>query len=161
MPVRAFTVFASACLASLAGCASEPPEAAVALAPTPGASAPTASQAPSYQLSEKELRLKCKDLTGRMQVRILQIRDYNAGAQTTAASRALQYGSTSVLGGGKTGTNPAGEHIQDRAQLEAYNQRLAALNCKTFNLDDELRPKPVKATPTPTNAAPKPPAENP
>ncbi len=96
-----------------------------------------------------------------MQVRILQIRDYNAGAQTTITARALQSGSTSVLGGGKTGTNPASEYARDRAQLEAYNQRLAALNCKTFNLDDELRPKPVKATPTPTSPAPKSPAENP
>ena len=82
MPIRTFTVFASACLAILAGCASEPPEAAVTPAPPPGASAPTTSQAPpSYQLSEKELGLKCKDLTGRMQVRILQIRDYNAGGK--------------------------------------------------------------------------------
>lgn len=111
---------------------------------------PAASVAPAgYQLDEKEQKLSCKDLTGRMRVRILQIRDANAGRDGTVAARGMQVAATSVFGGGKEGTDPSGQNARDRAQLEAYNRRLAEQKCKTFDLNAELQPKAFHETPTP------------
>jgi hypothetical protein len=37
--------------------------------------------------------------------------------------------------------------------LEAYNTQLAAKGCATFNLEAELQPQPIGATPTPVAKA--------
>ncbi len=122
-----------------------------------GAAQPDATVAPSiggaYALNDEEKALDCKKLTGRMQVRLLQVRDFTSQSAPSGVSHALQ--SAAVMAGSKStrGLDPSAEHATDRAQLQAYNQRLAELKCKTFNLDDELRPKPVTATPTPIAAA--------
>lgn len=104
---------------------------------------------PAYQLNDKELKLSCKDLTGRMQVRILQIRDAVPANDGSALSRGMQGMAASIFGGSSAETDPGGQLARDRAQLEAYNRQLAAKKCKTFNLSDELRPKPVSETPRP------------
>ena len=105
--------------------------------------------AAGYVLNEEEKALNCKKLIGRMQVRILQIRDYEAKNSPSAVSQSLQSAAVMVGSGATYGLNTSADHARDRAQLAAYNQRLGELNCKTFNLDDELRPKAVTATPTP------------
>jgi hypothetical protein len=120
--------------------------------PAPAALAPetqAGTTAVVYTLNEEELGLDCKKLTGRMQVRILQIRDYETAPKTTLLARALQSVSTTVLGGPKEGTSPASRNAQDRAVLAAYNRRLAAMGCPTFDLEAELSPKDVKHTPEP------------
>jgi len=106
--------------------------------------------AAAYTLTDAEKALDCKKLTGRMQVRILQIRDFSVRPQSSAAAYTMQSAARSVLGGGQAGADPNGQYARDRAQLEAYNAELAAKHCRTFNLDDELKPKPVTATPTPS-----------
>ncbi|MFN0219723.1 MAG: hypothetical protein ACKVP4_13015 [Hyphomicrobium sp.] len=138
--------------ASLAGCASQSGLVAEPLSGEASA---------GYVLSDKEMSLNCKELMGRMQLRILQIRDYDAVNNASIGSRAIQSGFTTVAGGAKYGADPNGTYARDRAQLAAFNQRLAALNCKTYNLDDELRPKDVKATPAPVHAPPTPNAAKP
>lgn len=101
-----------------------------------------------YGLSATELEYDCKQLTGRMQIRLLAIRDYSATNNTTAASRALQSGSTATFGGTSVGTDPSGAYARDVAMLEAYNRQLAAKNCNTFDLASELQPKDFRETPT-------------
>jgi hypothetical protein len=56
----------------------------------------------------------------------------------------------SLYGGSPHGIDPDAEYRRDRALLEAYNRQLSAKRCKTFDLEAELTPKPVRATPTPT-----------
>jgi hypothetical protein len=128
---------------ALPGCASAPP-------PITASIAAPASAAGAYTLSAAELALSCKDLTGRMQLRILDIRDYDESGQTSSASRTLQSGFAAIFGGSDAGTDPNARHQHDRARLEAYNQQLRTLNCPSFDLDAELQPKDVKATPLPT-----------
>lgn len=111
----------------------------------------------TYQLTEKELALDCKKLTGRMQVRILQVRDFEQRKTQSLASRGVQAAAHPVLGTNTTGLDPTGQVRRDRAKLEAYNRQLVAKNCKSFDLEAELNPKPVTVTPTPTTQpAPKP-----
>lgn len=133
-----------------AGCAGTTDPQAADLGPNAlGPNGQAAAAAPAvYALNDEERALDCKKLTGRMQVRILQARDYEVRNQTSAASQALQKAVVMAGSNATQGLNPSADHAKDRAQIEAYNQRLAELKCKTFNLDDELRPKAVTSTPT-------------
>ncbi len=101
-------------------------------------------------MSADEQALECKQLTGRMQIRILEIRDYNERNQTTLASRALQSGVAAVTGGSTAGIDPNGRYAKDRAMLETYNRQLATKGCKTYDLEAELRPKSYTETPAAT-----------
>jgi hypothetical protein len=131
----------------MAGCAASDPTATSALV-TPVAAASSAEASKTgYVLSAKEQELGCKQLTGRMQIRILEIRDYTERNRTTLAARALQTGTTAVFGGSQTGVDPDGTYDQDRAMLEAYNQQLLAKGCRTYDLESELTPQDVRVTP--------------
>ena len=136
----------AACL-SLTACASTTEPAPEAVAPTA-----TVSSVATYNLNEEELALDCKRLTGRMQVRILQIRDYDTSTKGTMFSRLLQSATTTIIGGTKEGASPSDRYVHDRAVLEAYNRQLAAKGCPMFDLDAELKPKPVNETPAPASA---------
>jgi hypothetical protein len=144
---------------ALGACASQTPELTTAAMPTTppaampvsapgqaGAPAQTVSRLPapsaagSYQMTADDLALDCKKLTGRMAVRIVQLRDFQSRAQTTLVSRTLQTTTATVLGGTKEGTDPDGRYARDLAQLEAYNQRLAEKDCPNFDLAASLDP---------------------
>jgi len=101
-----------------------------------------------YALSASEKELSCKQLAGRMQVRILEIRDYNARMQSSGFSNLVQTAVSSTIGGPTRGTNPSGAYARDVAMLEAYNAELARKGCKSYDLAAELQPKDVRETPT-------------
>lgn len=108
-------------------------------APAQGGNVVTgAVPSPGYQLSDEELNYDCRKLTGMMQIRILQIRGYDADKQASMAARNLQSFATPIWGGTKEGVDPEGQYRRDRAMLEAYNQRLASKQCKTFDIAAEL-----------------------
>jgi hypothetical protein len=138
---------APALLLVLASCTSSPPRDG---APAMAAAADSTQPDVGYVLSAQELALSCRKLTGRMQVRILQIRDYEQRARPSPASGLAQQAATSLYGGSRRGIDPDAEYRRDHAMLEAYNRRLAEKKCKTFDLAAELRPKSVRETPTPT-----------
>lgn len=102
-----------------------------------------------YTLSADEKALDCRKLTGRMQIRILQIRDRSGGYGTTSASRGMQTAAGAVFGGTAYGTDIDTQRARDMAMLEAYNAELKAKSCPTFNLAEELKPKPIDGTPRP------------
>lgn len=127
----------------LSGCAGSSPDGV-----TP-ATAVAPSQPGTYQLTDEDKGLDCKSLTGRMQVRILQERDYVQRSQTSGLSRSVKAGVTTVFGGSAYGSDPEADHARTVAMLEAYNKQLAAKGCRTFDLAAELQPKPVTVTPLP------------
>lgn len=105
--------------------------------------AETVTQLPAtaaYQMTPDDLALDCKKLTGRMAVRIVQIRDFQTRQQTTSLSRGIQTAVKPAFGGSGEGSDPDGRYARDRAMLEAYNQRLAEKNCANFDLGAELAP---------------------
>lgn len=109
----------------------------------------------TYTLSDAELKLDCKKLTGRMQVRILQVRDYAERPKASGTGQ-LAFGAfAAVTGNAAYGSDPNRQFANDRAVLEAYNRQLAAKSCATFNLDDELRAQPAAVTPKPVPLPPK------
>lgn len=131
-------------LTAVAGCAASDDTGSL-LTPV-AASAATST----YVLSADEQALECKQLMGRMQIRILEIRDYNERNNTTIASRALQSGVGTVFGGSTSGLDPNGRYAKDRAMLEGYNKQLVAKGCKSYDLDAELTPKDFRVSPSAT-----------
>lgn len=119
-----------------------------------GAGLVAAEPATVYTLTPDELKYDCKQLTGRMQVRILDVRDYSSDKNTTGTSRALQSAVTGLFGGTEHGKHPDDQYATDVARLQAYNRQLVAKNCKSFDLEKELQPKPFRETPSPTVEAP-------
>ncbi len=103
----------------------------------------------AYELTAEEKALNCKQLTGRMQVRILQSRDLIQRNDSSALGRGMQSAVTPIFGGATQGADPAADAARDRAVLEALNKQLAAKKCPTYDLDAEMRPRPVRDTPTP------------
>jgi hypothetical protein len=116
-------------------------------------SAPASGQAPAdYGLTPQELGYNCKKLTGVMQVRILQVRNYDPSTNGSMAARGVQSVATPVFGGTTVGIDPVGQHQRDLAMLEAYNRQLAAKNCNTFDLAAELKKSDPNDTPAPMDS---------
>ena len=96
----------------------------------------------------------CKKITGRMKLRILELRSRRAEDPTTAASRVMQQAMTPVFGGTSRGARPEAEIAADRAALEADNARLVAKGCASFDLAAALAADPKAPSPAPTVPAP-------
>jgi hypothetical protein len=110
---------------------------------------------PAYQLSAAEQKLNCKQISGRMQVRILQFRDYNAQTNSSQFSRGLQSIFSSTVGTSSKGLDPNGTHADDLRMLTAYNQMLVDKGCKSFDLQSQLQQKDPNSMPAATVPAPK------
>lgn len=104
-----------------------------------------------YRMSAEEQGYDCKKLTGRIQIRILQIKSAEATPGTSQLSRSLQQGSQAVFGGSTHGINKGQQLASDRAMIEAYNKALVAKNCKSFDLNAALA-QPGFENPQPTVA---------
>lgn len=110
----------------------------------------------SYALTPKEKDLSCKQLSGRMQLRILEIRDYNERMQASGLSRAVEAIVSSTVGHGEQAAVSDSKYAEDIAVLEAYNRELAEKGCKSYDLAEELKPKDASVTPLPSIEARKP-----
>ncbi len=104
--------------------------------------AQTVSRLPTegaYQLTAAERDMDCRALTGRMAVRIMQLRDYENRRQASLVSRAIQSTTGPVFfGDASAGLDPDGRYRRERAQLVAYNGLLAEKQCANFDLEAEL-----------------------
>jgi len=102
-----------------------------------------------YQAPVDDKKLNCKQLSGRTQVLILQLRGYDNRKQASGFSRGLQSIFSSTVGTTATGSDPDSQHAVDLKKLEDYNQRLAASGCKSYDLDYELKQTDPLVSPTP------------
>ena len=120
---------------------------------------PAAAQSGGYELSAAEQKLSCKQLSGRIQVRIMQIRDYGEHGGSSQLARGLQSAFSKTVGTSAKGVDPDGTHSQDLKMITAYNQQLAAKGCKSYNLDQELQKRDPHDMPAATVPAPKKPKQ--
>lgn len=91
--------------------------------------------------------MTCKKLTGLIQVRLLQIRDFNERERSSSVSRTLQSASASTFGGTRKGVDVDAEHAADLEALRSYNDQLSAKGCKSFDLAKELQARDSSVTP--------------
>jgi hypothetical protein len=108
---------------------------------TPSLTPPDLSAAnDGYRLSPDEINYDCKKLTGHIQLRIRQLRSTRADAKTSEIGRTMQKVATPLIGGTNRGIDQDGDNARDLSMLKAYNGRLAAKNCATFDLERLLAP---------------------
>jgi len=138
---------------AVASCASGPSWTPPSLITDPAPADPgpaQATQAAGYHLTPQELGYDCKKLTGVMQVRLIQVRNYDPSTNGSMAARGVQSVATPIFGGTTVGIDPVGQHQRDLAMLQAYNNQLAKKNCATFDLAAELSKTDPLDTPQPT-----------
>lgn len=106
-----------------------------------------------YRLSREEIGFDCDQLSGRMQLRILQIRDKRPPIENFNIFTISYDWLLDTVGiGSETPEEKA--YRFDLALLEAYNRRLAEKKCPIYDLASELVPKPVHVTPEPVRELP-------
>lgn len=146
MPMSSRVVLAVAALS--AGCAGQPTPEPYAIAGgvnPPAAASATGPQAaggaPAYVLNEEEKGAGCKRLTGRMKIRILQIKDHASRRQSSELARSLHTAQTQ-FGASGAGADADAEYRKALSMLEAYNGELQKRGCPTLDLAKELGPAP-------------------
>lgn len=151
MPFTGPRAAALVALAALCGCSADKPSDPFNFTTSAGPSAP-GGEGPGYALSAEEQGLDCKKLAGRMQVRLMQIRDYETRDKTTLASRGMHSAGKMVFGGTSAGLNTDQQFAKDKAMLEAYNGLLVSKDCKSFDIPQALAstgvPVPTVDTPS-------------
>ncbi len=138
-----------ACAGVLSGCGGGlltggPGETAVIATSGVGTFAPDGS----YKMSESEHGLDCRRLTGRIQVRTLQIRDRLEAQPPSVFNDVAMLLSPLRGNSGERSRVDIGTQ-RDVEVLKAYNEKLAEKGCPTFDLGAELQPQPVTHTPRP------------
>ncbi len=73
-------------------------------------------------------------MTGRVQLRLLEVRSGMSPEQSSLLSRSLQ----SALDGGKQGLDADTPLAREVAELEASNKLLAERNCRSFDIAKAL-----------------------
>ena len=132
-----------AAAAGLAGCGAQLSQGtgSTEFAPAAGPAGRVAGergQPAGYVLSADEQELDCKQLTGKMQIRILELRASGAIQTTSLLSRGMQSAARSTVGASAYGLDPNGQHGRDVAMLEAYNRELVAKDCRSYDLAKAL-----------------------
>jgi hypothetical protein len=106
----------------------------------------------SYALSEQEQKLNCKQLTGSIAIKIIQMREAGSRVRPSSLAAFAQGATRPTAAGPGYGADIETDLRNDRARLEALNRQLAAKSCPAFDLEAELRPgnttppRPVKAS---------------
>lgn len=104
-------------------------------------------------LTSEEAAYDCKKINGRMQLLILQIRDYPDRNKGSLLARGIQGVTVPIIGGTRTGLDPDARYQLDVMRLQAFNARLSHLKCPTFDLEAELKARDVTHTPKPQRPA--------
>lgn len=146
-PVRIFLICSF--FIYLSGCATQSFTPGIV---TSGLSSDTGTNG-TYALNSDELDLSCNKLKGRIQLRVLEVRDRSLKQNPTLLSTYLQQtagGMQQIVNNFQTdSTNKTNDTddsqerdsidtVQDLAVLTAYNQRLAQLGCAQYDILTEL-----------------------
>jgi hypothetical protein len=116
---------------------------------------PSAADAKKKKTDPPIDKLSCKQLSGRVQVTIMELRGFKDRNQASGFSRGIQTGMAATFGNLTHGADPQGEYDTKIAELRQYNQRLVDKSCKSYDLDAELRKQEIDDVPAPTILPPK------
>ena len=93
-----------------------------------------------YRLTDQEKTLNCRQLTGSVTLKIIQLRSASTREKPSAAASMAQKAVPSMIGNVAYGADIESDMRRDRARLDALNRQLAVKACATFDLEAELRP---------------------
>jgi len=99
-----------------------------------------------YELSKDELAMDCRRMTGSMKITINRLRDASNRKLGSGLAEAAHKTMPLITQGSTASADRQGSLARERAKLDAYNRQLAARNCKTLDIDEELArgPEPKK-----------------
>jgi hypothetical protein len=103
-----------------------------------GSIAPRVGKNGEYILTAEELAPPCSKLRGRIQLRVLEVRDRSMKGRPSTAAQTMRWASDTT---GMWRKSSAGESIgssHDVAVLTAYNTRLGQLGCPQYDIKTEL-----------------------
>jgi hypothetical protein len=119
------------------------------------------SEPATYQLTAEDRALDCRKLSGRITVRLLQLRSERLdgrgpGSAVSDAVQGVAGPAATAFWGKSTAylTDRAAYLARDRAQIGAYNGLLATKGCATFDIEAELAKGPDAPVPRPTRKKP-------
>jgi hypothetical protein len=101
-----------------------------------------------WQPKVDEQKMTCKQLSGRVQVLILQLRGSGSSRKASGLSLGLHSAFASTIGTTATGDDPVGDNAADMKKLRDYNERLVSMKCKSYDLDYELKQTDPHETPS-------------
>ncbi|HVZ04504.1 hypothetical protein [Hyphomicrobium sp.] len=102
-------------------------------------SAKTSTHGSGWQPRLDDKKMNCKQLSGRVQVLILQLRGSSGQKKASGFSLGLHSAFASTVGTTATGSDPDSDNAADMRKLKDYNQRLIAMNCRSYDLNYELK----------------------
>lgn len=91
-----------------------------------------------YELSQDELAMDCKRMTGSMNITISRLRDAATRKGGSGLAEAAHKTMPLITQGSTASADRQTSMSRERAKLDAYNRQLAARNCKTLDIDAEL-----------------------
>jgi hypothetical protein len=91
-----------------------------------------------YEMSQDELAMDCKRMTGSMKITISRLRDAATRTGGSGLAEAAHKTVPLIMQGSTAGADRQASLARERAKLDAYNRRLVALNCKPLDIDAEL-----------------------
>jgi hypothetical protein len=99
-----------------------------------------------YELSQDELAMDCRRMTGSMKITISRLRDAHSRKGGSSLAEAAHQTMPLITQGSTASADRQSSLARERAKLDAYNRQLAARNCKTVDIDAELAraPEPKK-----------------
>jgi hypothetical protein len=91
-----------------------------------------------YEMSNDELAMDCKRMTGSMKITINRVRDAESRRGGSNLAETAHKTVPLIMQGSTASADRQASLARERAKLDAYNRQLAARNCKTLDIDAEL-----------------------
>jgi hypothetical protein len=91
-----------------------------------------------YNMSATEKEMDCKRLAGSMQITISRLKDGYIRNEPSAISSTSQKMAAPVSRGSPMTADREAVYARERAKLDAYNEELAAKDCKRIDIEAEL-----------------------
>ena len=103
----------------------------------------------TYRLTAEDKALPCSKINGRIQLRILHLRHLEHGEKPSQISQSMRQTTNSIGVWSAPDSSAPQTRARDLALLEAYNRRLAELNCPTFDIKADLANRDINHIPSP------------
>jgi hypothetical protein len=91
-----------------------------------------------YELSQDEMAMDCRRMTGSMNITISRLRDAEGRKGGSALAESAHKTMPLITQGSTASADRQTTMSRERAKLDAYNRHLATRNCKTLDIDAEL-----------------------
>jgi hypothetical protein len=91
-----------------------------------------------YELSQDEMAMDCRRMTGSMKITINRLRDAEGRKGGSALAESAHKVAPLITQGSTASADRQSSLARERAKLDAYNRHLASRNCKTLDIDAEL-----------------------